>query len=374
MATESASSWQPDWALPPGEILLEVLEDRGMTQSELAQRTGRPLKTINEIIKGKAAITAETAIQLERALGINARFWNSLESNYREALARQQANIELEKESAWAKRFPLKPLKQYGLIHGGLSAAGTVGELLSFFGVSSRSAWEKGWLAPSATFRASPAFSSSPESVAAWLRWGEIQAAETGRAPFNARRFREVLREVRQLTSQEPVGAALERARELCAGCGVALVLTPELPGARLSGASRWLASDSVLVQLSLRYKSDDQLWFSFFHEAGHVLESPRRRDFIDAPQGGSGDREAEDLADAFARDALVPPSDYQRLLDGRDFTEFGIRSFAGQLGIAPGIIVARLQHDGHLERAHLNGLKKPIRLILPPSRFDRSP
>jgi addiction module HigA family antidote len=365
-------NWQPDWAVPPGEILLEVLEDRGMTQSELARRTGRPLKTINEIIKGKAAVTAETAIQLERVLGVTARFWNNLESNYREALARQREQRELEKEITWAKRFPLKALEQYRLIHGDLSAADSVGELLSFFRVSSRSAWERGWLAPSAAFRASPAFSSSPESVAAWLRWGEIQASETDLGSFNARRFREVLGEIRHLTSQEPLSTALDRTRDLCSGCGVALVITPELPGVRVSGASRWLASDRVLIQLSLRYKSDDQLWFSFFHEAGHVLLPARRRDFIDALQGGSGDPEAEDLADNFARDELIAPSDYRAFLDKGDLTEPGVRSFAQQLGIAPGIVVARLQHDAHLEPAHLNGLKRRLRLVHPPIRAPR--
>ncbi|PZR78793.1 MAG: addiction module antidote protein, HigA family, partial [Candidatus Aeolococcus gillhamiae] len=77
MATDQ-TSWQPDWAVPPGEILAEALVDRGMSQSELARRMDRPVKTINEIINAKAAITPDTAIQLERALGISARLWNGL--------------------------------------------------------------------------------------------------------------------------------------------------------------------------------------------------------------------------------------------------------------------------------------------------------
>ncbi|MDO8738149.1 MAG: HigA family addiction module antitoxin [Candidatus Deferrimicrobium sp.] len=79
----------PDYAVPPGETLLETIEALGMTQADLAARTGRPLKTINEIIKGKASITPETALQLERVLGIPARFWNNRERLYREAKARQ---------------------------------------------------------------------------------------------------------------------------------------------------------------------------------------------------------------------------------------------------------------------------------------------
>jgi len=75
----------PDEVSPPGETLLEVLEERGITQAELAERTGRPRKTINEIIKGKAAITPETALQLERVLGVAASFWNARETRFRDS-------------------------------------------------------------------------------------------------------------------------------------------------------------------------------------------------------------------------------------------------------------------------------------------------
>src|SRR5258708_10900323 len=96
MASDSREGWEPQWAVPPGEILLEALQDRGMTQAELARRTARPDKTINEIIKGKAAITSETAIQLELALGISARFWTGIEASYRNSLAQQEAQRDLE--------------------------------------------------------------------------------------------------------------------------------------------------------------------------------------------------------------------------------------------------------------------------------------
>jgi HTH-type transcriptional regulator / antitoxin HigA len=77
----------PDYVSPPGETLEEILEEKGMSQVELSKRTGRPKKTINEIINGKAAITPETALQLERVLGTPASYWNNSEQQYREYLA-----------------------------------------------------------------------------------------------------------------------------------------------------------------------------------------------------------------------------------------------------------------------------------------------
>jgi HTH-type transcriptional regulator/antitoxin HigA len=365
MATEQPSVWQPDWGVPPGEILLESLQDRQMTQSELARRMDRPLKTINEIVKGKAAITPETAIQLERTLGISARVWNGLETNYRESLARQQAQRDLEREAPWVDRFPIKDLVRHGLLTRGRTKAETLASLLSFFRISSPSAWERQWFEPTAAFRSSPAFTASPEAVSAWLRWGEIEAQEIRCRPFNARKLRGALKEIRSLTRREPFSSVVDRVRELCADSGVALVLTPELEGTYLSGAARWITADKALIQLSLRHKSDDHFWFTFFHEAGHLLHSGRRRDFVDVATDDDNVRDdtaEEEEADRFAREMLIPADAYDSFRQAADFSANAVREFARGQGIAAGIVVGRLQRDGHLGPSQLKSLKKPLR------------
>jgi len=85
MGNKRGYGYSPDYAVAPGETLLETIQALGMNQTDLAARTGTPLKTIDEIIKGKESITPRTALQFERVLGIPATFWNSLERNYREA-------------------------------------------------------------------------------------------------------------------------------------------------------------------------------------------------------------------------------------------------------------------------------------------------
>lgn len=92
------NAFEPNYAVPPGATLLETIEALSMTQAELAQRMGRPLKTINEIVKGKAAITADTALQLEKVVGIPASFWNNAERNYREILARLENERQLQQQ------------------------------------------------------------------------------------------------------------------------------------------------------------------------------------------------------------------------------------------------------------------------------------
>lgn len=355
-------AWRRDWAVAPGEILLEALRDRDMSQSELARRMGRPIKTINEIVNGKAAITPDTAIQLERTLGITATFWNNLEATYREHLARERAQEELEAHAAWADAFPIKDLVRHKLIERGATKGATLAELLRYFGVSSPKTWESHWLAPAVSLRASPAFTSSPHAVAAWLRWGEIMAADIQTASFDAKRLREVLPEIRGLTRREPFTQIITRVQELCATAGVALVLTPELGETRLSGAARWLSPDKAIIQLSLRHKSDDHFWFSFFHEVRHLL-GRKREDFVDAADTDDGPaNKAEQEADRFARDCLIPPGDYADFVAAGVFTSEAVRDFAKEQGIAPGIVVGRLQREKLLDPSHLNDLKKPIR------------
>ena len=102
--------------------------------------------------------------------------------------------------------------------------------------------------------------------------------------------------------------------------------------------------------------------WFSFFHEAGHVLAPARRREFIDGP-----DYEAAETADVdeeaanLARDSLLPPHDFEVFVDCADFSASAVRSFAQTQQVAPGIVVGRLQRDRLLPRSHLNDLKRQI-------------
>jgi Zn-dependent peptidase ImmA (M78 family) len=129
----------------------------------------------------------------------------------------------------------------------------------------------------------------------------------------------------------------------------------PEIPKIRASGATWWINANKAVIQLSLRYKTDDQLWFSFFHEAGHILLHGKKEIFIE----DDGDNVKEDAADKFASDFLIPVKEYDRFIRSGKYGKAAIKQFAGELGIAPGIVVGRLQHDGRLSHSCCNDLKK---------------
>ncbi len=362
----ATTQFSPDFISPPGETLQDLLDERSMTQAELAERMGRPVKTVNEIVKGKAAITPETSLQLERVLAVPSSFWLIREQKYRERLARAKESERLKPHVVWMKEtFPLKHMCDLGWIEGYSRRedrqVDLLRNLLQFFGTASRNQWNAIWMdaAHTASFRKSLKFESNPGSIAAWLRKGELDAIKVDCTRFHRGRFKEALAEIRLLTTAQPE-EFVPRSVELCARSGVAFVLTPQVKGARVSGATRWLDPEKALIQLSLRYKTDDQFWFTFFHEAAHLILHGKREVFLEGIED-PGQRHHEMEADRFAADFLIPKDKYQDLVDASPPTERSVRRFAKDIGVAPGIVVGRLQHDGHVPYSDLNGLKRTL-------------
>jgi HTH-type transcriptional regulator/antitoxin HigA len=115
-----------------------------------------------------------------------------------------------------------------------------------------------------------------------------------------------------------------------------------------------------ALIQLSFRYKSDDHLWFTFFHEIGHVLRHGKGDVWIEATSLPADDpREAE--ADKFSRDVLIAPRAAKELPGLK--TDDAVKRFADRIGVAPGIVVGRLQHDELWAHSRGNRLKRPLAL-----------
>jgi len=342
MTTDRKKGVESDYAVIPGETLLEHLEAKGMSQAELAARTGRPLKTINEIIKGKASITPDTALQLERVLGVSASFWNALERNYREKIAVQQERQRLKSSVGWLKKLPISELIRRGYLRRFQDEESQVAAALQFFGVSSTDTWERLWTAPDVAFRRSPTFVASPGAVASWLRVGEIKGQQIQCQPFNRTLFKSNLDIIRGMTTDDPEDIK-KNLVNICKSSGVAVVFVAELPKTHLSGATQWLSPDKALIQLSCRHKSDDHFWFTFFHESGHILLHGKKDVFIEE-QNGTGDA-PEREADAFASQTLVPPAKMKAFLGQWAGDETTLVKFAKSLGIAAGIVVGQLQH-----------------------------
>lgn len=356
MATESR--FVPDIPVAPGETIREILEDRGTPQSDFALRLGKTEKFVSQLINGKAPILPETAIDLERVLGVPAQFWNRAEATYRGLLAEKAQQGRLAEEASWAKGFPLKQMAENRWIARETTPAEQTAEVLAFFGVSSPDAWEEYW-ASSKRLAARMTKAREPDVMAltAWLRQGEIQAEEIDTSPFDAKRFEHVLQELRAAT-RLPVAAWRPLLVERCASAGVAVVFVKELPKIRCYGVSRWLSPTKALIQLCLRRKTDDELWFSFYHEAIHLLKHGKKRSFVHDIETDSRE---EDEASRLAGDILIPRKPYESLRGEGNLSKTRVLRFAEALGVAPSIVVGRLQHDQVVQYSWMNELKTKL-------------
>lgn len=361
--SEIQNEFLPDYVSPPGDTLLELLESLGMAQTELARRMGRPKKTINEIIQGKASITPETALQLELVLGVPASFWNNREQQYQEALARIQEDEQLKQQVFWLDSLPIAEMCHLNWIKFYHHPVNQVREALQFFGVASVVQWEQMWYEQFAnvSFRQSTVGAIGQGSVAAWLRKGELEAQTITSQSYDAHAFRQTLDKIRGFTRQ-PVQDVWVEVVHQCAMAGVAVVVIPALHNTGVSGATRWLTPEKALLQLSLRYKCDDQFWFSFFHEAGHILHHGKRKLFLQLETEDRNNEEAQ--ADRFASDLLIPPTRFRKFVAQCAeiyFSEKRVLDFAEELGIAPGIVVGRLQYEQYIPAKNLNGLRRSL-------------
>jgi HTH-type transcriptional regulator / antitoxin HigA len=359
-AVPEHSRYAPDYALPPGATLVEVLAERGMSQAELARRVGLSAKHVNQIILGAAALSAETALRLERVTGVPAGVWTELEADYRVAQTRQEELARLEGHAGWLRTFPVNELIRRGYIRRDVADVERLRDLLSFFKVATPDAWQQVWALPTA-YRRSQAFDVEYAALAAWLRIGEIHAGQLDLHSFDRAKFRASLSKVRELTVVEDPAAWLPQLKRLCAEVGVALVIEPEIKGARIHGAVRWLTSERPLIQLSLRYGWADIFWFTFFHESGHILLHDRKRlTFVDVVNPARTDDSMEREADDFAGRVLLPRAFDQQLARTRSRAQ--VLALARDAGVHPGVVVGRLQHDGRIPFSYMNGLRVQFR------------
>lgn len=355
----------PDWTSPPGDTILDQLEELEWTQQQLADRLGYSLKHTNQLIKGKVALTEDAAIRLYSVLGWSVSFWLIREAHYREHAARLDAAERLASMAPWLDKFPLKDLMDAGVLTKRRMSAKSnpqiVGELLSFFCVASPDQWRGHYGRMEVAFHRSRAGQADMGAISAWLRMGERQVEKWNGPRFDESKFIEALAEIRGLTRLAPEQAQ-PRLATLLRDAGVAFALVPALARTHVSGAARWLNAHRPMIQLSLDGKLNDRFWFSLFHEVAHILLHGRQKKsvFLDDPAESEATSVEEKQADAWARDFLIPP-EAASALPALPRTRKAIEAFAESIGIHPGIVVGRLQQDKLLGPTSLNSLKVSV-------------
>lgn len=364
-------NYKPETITHPGEIVADYLEHLDWSQRDLSRRTGITPKTISKICNGKTSITPHTAVLFENVLKRPARFWLNLQQKFDENAVRNKIKSKVYIWESWSKNFPLAEMKRFGWIEE-KSESTEVNTLLDFFGVSSPKSWNLVWESANVAYRQTRKFKTSNEAISAWVRATELMATnletEVEVNSFNEIYLYSIIEEIRKLTNTKPEHYIPELT-SLCAKAGVLVVWVPELKQTGISGCARWLSDKKALIALTLRYKTDDQMWFTFFHELGHVLLHRKDKVFIldnayDHLRDGIIDppmQVREEEANRFASDTLIPPNSLFEFISKGNYKSQAIYNFSNEIGIAPGIIVGRLQQEKVLSYHQGNSFKQKL-------------
>lgn len=348
----------------PGDSVQEHIDHINMSQAELAERLGRSVPKLNELIKGKAPITKATAVKLEYVLGVPASFWINLERQYQDELLEIQQLEYLEHCKNWLKGFPLSFLKKSNILPETRNKRLLVSELLKFFRVASPKEWSTIYEHSSIAFKIELKHSSDPKAISAWLRIGELQAEKLNLAHFDIKELNNNIDNIQDICYNR-AESWMEDLQNICASFGIALVYTPCISKAPIYGASRWIKNKTIpLIQVTDRRKDYNAFWFTFFHELGHIKYHNKSDIFIDGLEEISPNKDKEAEADAFASRMLLSAKERNELFSYESFDKNTILKFSKKYKKHAGIVVGQLQREKFVayNNTTLNSLKPQVK------------
>ncbi|WP_455147295.1 HigA family addiction module antitoxin [Stomatobaculum longum] len=342
-------------ATPPGATIREQLNDRGLTQKEFAVRMDMSEKHISKLINGDVQLTPETAVRLEMVLGVPAKFWNNLEAIYREKIVKAEAENAMDADIELAKQLPFREMVKFGWVPEAKEDTEKVTTLRKFFGVVGLSILGNEQITRIACRRLAIT-EKSDMALIAWAQEAKNEARDIRTAPINMKELISIMPELRKMTVLEPKEFC-PQLKKCLADCGIALVFLPHLRGSFLQGAS-FPDGNKIVVGLTARGKDADKFWFSLFHELAHIVLG-----HVGQSHGTS--EEDEKAADKWAGDILIPPEDLEAFKRNKEYSERSVLQFAKEQGIAPGIVVGRMQLERMIQYSALNHLKEQYEIAV---------
>lgn len=336
-----------DLIIHPGETLAEVLEDRAMSQKELAIRTGMTEKHISTVINGQKNISSSFAKKLEYALGIETEFWMNLQANYeRELLEFEELNNISEEEIDILKNLKnvLACWRELGWIEKDANPAATVLDVRKIFGISNLCDTPK--MKYAAAFRAqSKNTNIDPYVLFAWQRMCELLTDKTDVAEdVDTELLRSKIPEIKQVMFMR-ANQIQRKLTGIFAECGIAFRIVPNFQGAPVQGFIKKTENGALILCMTLRQKFADIFWFTLFHEISHILNGDAKNDFVDF-DSVQGENEAK--ADEMACEFLIDSTEYDKFVCEKKYTSAReIRKFAEQQNVRDFIVKGRLMKKG---------------------------
>lgn len=356
---------EPNWSSPPGDTIVRLMARKEIVAAELADAMGMPIDDFDALLRGHRRLTEDDASVLAANLGSTPRFWLARDAAYVVDMARlgdQEAGVS---ETSWLASMPTSSMRRFGWVTKEVRAKEKLrDEILAFFGCVTLREWGKRYSSGvgAVAFRTSVALESDGMATLVWLRAGEVAVADRDLPKFDSAAFRRLLPGLKKLSAFKRPSVFLPRLVDACMAVGVAVVTVRTPEGCRASGASWFDAKGNPVIMLSFRHMAEDHFWFTFFHEAAHVvLHGQNHIDGDGAQVMGNDTAKQEREANDFAQEMLLP-SALRDVLDERGYSTKAVRDIARAAGVTPGIIVGQLEKAGLVKHGQLNHLRHRYR------------
>ncbi|EPN9381213.1 ImmA/IrrE family metallo-endopeptidase [Cronobacter malonaticus] len=345
--------FQPDWVSPPGDTIIDLMDEHGLSDEELSKKIGLPLTRGQQLLQGKIHLNESLASKLENLFNVSSDFWMKRENAYRQQIEHlEKVNLD------WLESLPIRDMMEFGWIPKTTTREGKLKHCLNFFEINSVSDFFKkiNSEAPLVAFRKSLNLTTEPVADLVWLTRAEKISSEQKCAVWNKSILQSILPELRKATNEPDMKVFIPYIRGLLASAGVSFVVLPTPRGCRASGATCFFTPERATLVMSFRYLTDDHFWFTFFHEIGHLVLHENIRVRVEGQESLSTIEEKE--ADNFAVDILIPEEHRQQL------NRYGTRNWkeivrlARKIGVSKGIVLGYLQHEGRVPFSHLNRFK----------------
>ena len=357
----------PAEVFPPGDFIREELEARNWTQADLAAILKRPLPAVNEIIKGKKSITADTAKALGDAFGTGPEFWQNLQNAYDLAMT-GPSDDDVARMAAIYAVAPVNDLVKRQWINWSNDAEELERSILKFYRAPSIAEINF----PLMAARKSSSYDEMTPLEIAWCHRARQLAECVGVSRFKASALKGAFAELQRLTNSEQ---EVRHVPKLLADIGIRFVVVERLPKTKIDGAAFWLDSNSPAIAISLRHDRIDGFWFTLWHEIAHIFHNdrvtPLDTKLVGQDRQPTNEKsEIEKAADQFAESSLVPQADLESFIVRVKplYSKVKINQFAGRIGIHPGIIVGQLQHRREIGFSHSREMLVAVRDLLTPS------
>lgn len=349
--------FRPRWASPPGDTIRTVMADRSWSIETLASELEISSYEATSLLDGSISITIRLARKLADTLGGTTRFWVNRDARYRESLDWIEAD-------RWVSALPISDMVKLGWLESSGDWYTNIVACMEFFDVDTPV-----HLHPTkvrildAQYRAKPRTLEQDACITAWVRHVQQLATGISCADWDRSAFQALLPQLAKLSRNSDPESFIPELQRLASGVGVALVVARTPAGCPANGVSMALPSGTRVIGLSGRYMADDHLWFTMFHEAGHLILHDRENVYIDEitldVQQDTTEIEAE--ADRFASEQLLPSRLLSELAGVPSPNE--IHGLANRAGVSDGVVVGQLQHHGILSyKSRLNRLKRRYR------------